>query len=429
MADLRTLTKVLARCFLAGAPSTDQMVAHSAAALGKRWRWLRPLASRCLKRFGTLAPLHCRDVVAFLLDDPGFYRARFKYGGQLDVHSDLPVVRPKTGWQVPAITSPGDLAQWLGIDSAELAWFADLKGLAYKRSDCPRLAHYHYRALTKDAGRIRVIEAPKPRLKEIQRRILAEILEGIPPHPAAQGFVKGRSIHTFAAPHAGRRVVLRMDLRDFFPSIGAARIQSVFRTAGFPEAVAGLLGGLCTNAAPRRVWSALGEVRNLYRRPHLPQGAPTSPALANICMYRADCRLAGLAKSAGATYTRYADDLAFSGDAGLERFSTVVAAILHEEGFTVHHRKTRIMRQGVRQYLAGLVTNERVNVPRPDFDRLKATLTNCVRSGPESQNRDGNAGFRAHLEGRVAFVESVNPAKGARLRKLLETIEWTTSPS
>jgi hypothetical protein len=141
-----------------------------------------------------------------------------------------------------------------------------------------------------------------------------------------------------------------------------------------------------------------------------------------------DCRLAGLAESAGASYTRYADDLAFSGDEEFEkradRFSTHVAAILIEEGFTVHHRKTRIMRQGVRQHLAGLVTNQRVNVIRRDFDRLKATLTNCVRSGPQSQNRDGRPSFRSHLEGRVNFVEMINPAKGMRLRKIFEEIQW-----
>ena len=108
----------------------------------------------------------------------------------------------------------------------------------------------------------------------------------------------------------------------------------------------------------------------------------------------------------------------------VERFSTHVAAILLEEGFTVHHRKTRIMRQGVRQHLAGLVVNQRVNVIRADFDRLKATLTNCVRHGPESQNRDAHPQFRAHLDGRVGFVESINPAKGRRLRILFEQIRW-----
>ena len=166
----------------------------------------------------------------------------------------------------------------------------------------------------------------------------------------------------------------------------------------------------------------------MYARPHLPQGAPASPALANISFYRLDCRLAALAKSAGAHYTRYADDLAFSGseefDRRVERFRLHVAAMLLEEGFAANHRKTRVMRQSVRQHLAGLVTNQRPNIARRDFDRLKAVLTNCVRLGPESQNREGRPRFRAHLEGRVAFVEMVNPNKGKRLREILERIPW-----
>jgi hypothetical protein len=166
----------------------------------------------------------------------------------------------------------------------------------------------------------------------------------------------------------------------------------------------------------------------MYARPHLPQGAPTSPALANMSFYRLDCRLGGLAESAGARYTRYADDLAFSGgdefEKGVERFGLHVAALLLEEGFRVNHRKTRIMRQSVRQHLAGLVTNQRPNIMRSDFDRLKALLTNCIHLGPETQNREGRLRFRAHLAGRVAFVEMVNPEKGKRLRALFKRIRW-----
>ena len=299
------------------------------------------------------------------------------------------------------------------------------------------LHHYHYRVLAKKSGNIRLIEAPKEKLKELQGVILREVLEKIPSHPAAHGFVKGRSIKTFAAPHVGRRVVLRMDLRDFFPSISGPRVQALFRTAGYPDAVADRLGGICTNAAPRGMWASLGkgldplamtDARALYAWPHLPQGAPTSPALANLCAYRVDCRLSSLAKAAGAIYTRYADDLAFSGDEKfercVERFALRAAAILMEEGFQVHHRKTRVMRRGVRQYLAGIVTNERLNVVRADFDKLKAILTNCVRHGAESQNREGHPAFQQHLDGRVGFVEMVNPAKGARLRRIFEQIRW-----
>ncbi|HTC93721.1 MAG TPA: reverse transcriptase family protein [Terriglobales bacterium] len=434
--------RVFARSFLAGEPSVEEIVARGGLTLGKRWRWLRPLARRYVKAFAGKTRPRRRDVIVFLLQDPGFTRAWFKH------HSDLSVVRALTGgqqmqpvaaakaWDVPPITSIGALAAWLQLTPSKLEWFADLKGLGYKKSS-PQLRHYHYRILAKDSGNIRLIEAPKPRLKELQRQILAQILDKIPPHPAVHGFVKGRSIKTFIAPHVGQRVVLRMDLRDFFPSFVAARIQTFFRTVGYPESVADLLGGVCTNATPRDVWPKPGvgidpqylwEARALYSQPHLPQGAPTSPALANLCTYRVDCRLAGLAESVGARYTRYADDIAFSGsdafEKGIERFSIHVAAILLEEGFTVHHRKTRIMRQGVRQHLAGIVVNQHSNIMRPDFDRLKAILTNCVRLGPESQNRDLHPRYRSHLEGRVGFAGMINPARGKRLRAIFEQIQW-----
>jgi hypothetical protein len=278
---------------------------------------------------------------------------------------------------------------------------------------------------------------PKPRLKGLQRRILAGILDAIPVHAAVHGFVKQRSIVSFAAPHAGKAVVLRLDLQDFFPGFPAARVQALFRTLGYPVAVADRLGGICTNAVPRGVWSVRPpqiaapewqQARMLYARPHLPQGSPASPALANLTAYRLDCRLTGLAKSAGAGYTRYADDLAFSGGEefarAVGRFSAHAAAVALEEGFSVNHHKTRIMRQGVRQELAGVVVNQHVNLRRRDLELLEAILTNCVRLGPESQNRESLPDFRAHLEGRVGFVEMVNAERGRRLRALLEEVKW-----
>lgn len=337
-------------------------------------------------------------------------------------------------WNLPAIQSVAELAAWFNLAVEVLEWFADLKELN-RKSRNPRLDHYSYKLLTKSSGKLRLIEAPKQHLRAIQRRILAEILNRIPVHASVHGFVKGRSIQSFAAPHVNRAVVLRMDIEDFFPSFSGPRIQAFFRTAGYPEGVADLLGGLCTNAVHLRTLIGQGaspavprQVRQLYARPHLPQGAPTSPALANLCSCRLDCRLQGLAQSAGAVYTRYADDLAFSGDEDfarrVERFSTSVAAILLDSGFAVNHRKTRIMRRGARQKLVGLVTNHRLNIPRAEFDRLKATLTNCIRFGWQDQDREGHGDFRAHLSGRVSFLESVNAAKGLRLRRLFNQIQW-----
>jgi RNA-directed DNA polymerase len=437
------LLNVLAHAFLAGEQTVDQVTARSTVTLGRPWRWLRTLAQRYLAAFADRTRPRQRDVIRFFQNDAAFARIRKRYADELSIHEwlagpqhMLPVAATAT-WDIPPIVSAGALAEWLQVTPGELGWFADLKGLGYRSKTSPLLRHYHYLVLAKASGGIRLIESPKLRLKELQRRILTGILDRIPQHSAAHGFRQGRSIKTFVAPHVGQRVVLRMDLRDFFPSISGARVQSFFRTAGYPESVADLLGGICSNATPLDVWRQpsfdvdpreLREARALYRRPHLPQGAPTSPALANICAFRADCRLAGLAESAGAQYTRYADDMAFSGgeefERRVQRFSTHVAVILHEEGFDVHHRKTRIMRQGVRQHLAGLVANQSVNIIRADFDRLKAILNNCVRLGPASQNRDAHPSFRSHLAGRIGFVEMINPSRGKRLRTTFDRIVW-----
>ena len=437
-----SLVTALARAFLAGEFSIEEVVSRGSHTLGRRWPWLIPLAQRYVKTFtGHVRPRQ-RDVVDFLVHDRRFRRAWSKHQNELSVAhwltepQQMRPVAAAESWAIPEIESSGALAKWFGVDVGELRWFADLRGLAHKSND-QRLRHYHFRILTKSYGNIRLIEAPKPRLKEIQRQILSQILERVPPHDAVHGFVRGRSVQTFVAPHVGKGIILRMDLQDFFPSFRAARVQALFRTLGYPESVADLLAGICTNIAPRDVWTGhlsdvdtqrLREGRILYSKPHLPQGAPTSPALANLCAYRIDCRLSGLAKSAGAEYTRYADDLAFSGDEEferrIERFSTHVAAVLMEEGFAVHFRKTRVMRQGVRQYLAGIVINKRSNVIRADFDRIKATLTNCVRLGAGSQNREAHPRFREHLEGRVSFVEMINPGKGKRLRTMLDQIDW-----
>lgn len=442
MADQKEILSALAAGFLAGDGDADEVVERAARTLGRRWRWLRPVAQRYLENFAAQVRPRRSEVIQFLVHDPGFQRAWRAHAAELRIAqwaSGTPEMRPvpaAAGWNIRQIESVRELADWLRFSVSELEWFADLKGISAGNSEL-RFRHYWCHVLRKNSGGVRLIEAPKEFLKHVQRKILDEVLNPIPVHAAVHGFVKSRSIGTFAGPHVGRRVVLRIDLKDFFPTFGGRRIQAFFRTAGYPEAVADLLGGLCTSVTPRDVWDQPGlamsgeelfAARQLYGRPHLPQGAPSSPALANLCAYRMDCRLSGLAAASGATYTRYADDLAFSGDElfarSVERFAVRAAAIAMDEGFAVQHRKTRIMRQSVRQHLAGVVTNERLNVVRADFDRLKAILTNCVRHGPESQNRKRHPSFQMHLEGRVAFVETINPQKGARLRWILEQIQW-----
>ena len=224
----------LARSFLVGVPTVEGTVDRASTTLGRNWRWLRPLARRYLEAIAGETRPRQRDVVEFILNDPGFQRARSKYSDDFHVArwinqpQQMQPVAAAAMWDVPAIESVGALADWFNVTPDDLLWFADLKGLAYKNKR-PRLGHYHYRVLAKKSGAIRVIEAPKPRLKELQRQVLAQIIDRIPPHSAAHGFIKGRSVKTFLLPHVGKRIVLKMDLQDFFPSITGARIQTIFR--------------------------------------------------------------------------------------------------------------------------------------------------------------------------------------------------------
>jgi hypothetical protein len=144
--------------------------------------------------------------------------------------------------------------------------------------------------------------------------------------------------------------------------------------------------------------------------------------LSNLVAWRMDTRLAALSDGFGATMTRYADDLAFSGDETFARslrfFLPRAAAIVLEEGFRVNHRKTRVMPRGHRQELCGVAVATRPSVPRRERDRLRAILFNARRSGLEAENREGHADFRRHLEGRIAWVRAVNAGASRRLGEL-----------
>jgi len=380
-----------------------------------------------LATLGTPYPPTPDRLADLLYQSPRFALERHRRKAALDppLFAPMPAF---TGLDIPLLATIGDLAEWLALPPETLDWLADQRRDLATAAD--RLQHYRYAFQAKRDGTLRLIEAPKPRLKRVQRRILDEILAKVPVHEAAQGFVAGRSCLGHAQRHAGEAVVLTLDLAQFFPSLGVARIHGLFRLLGYPWAVARRLTGLCSTATPPDLVRRLpAPAQARHAVPHLPQGAPSSPALANLAAWPLDRRLAGLARAAGGNYSRYADDLAFSGDAGFARqlagFRRSVETIVAEEGFALNPAKARVMRQGDRQQITGIVVNEHCNLGRAEFDRLKAILHHCATQGPAGQNRDGVADFRRHLDGRVAWAEQLNPARGTKLRRLFDEIEWS----
>jgi len=329
---------------------------------------------------------------------------------------------------LPAFRTPEQLADWLGIPLKKVAWL--VHRFTAGRPNNVEQAHYHFRWLKKKSGGWRLIESPKQLLKQAQVKILREILDHLPTHSAAHGFVTGRSIVTNAKPHVGHATLVKLDLSNFYATVGFSRVVALFRAVGYSREAAIWLGLLTTSAIPGNMAFPGRDpyAFDPYLRRHLPQGAPTSPALANLSAYRLDLRLAGLSKSFGATYTRYADDLAISGPpelaSGLRVLIPLVQQIIRGERFRVNKAKRRVLRAHQRQSIAGVVVNEKPNVARDQFDRLKATLTNCMRLGPSTQNHDQVEDFTAHLRGRIAHIQQLNRPRGDKLLTLFERIDW-----
>ena len=434
MGTRQSFVQHLSGALLTGPWTLVEMSARGRQLLGETPNWLAPLLNAILQQFGATAPPPAA-LSAFIAADAGFLKA-WSDRKHRPSACNFPLQSTQSGpvpdfvaRGLPELDTTQDLAEWLGLSTTELDWFADIHGRQSQINAGPR-CHYRYRWIPRQ-GSPRLLEIPKPRLKELQRRILDRILAHCPPHPDAHGFRKGHSCMDYAAPHCGQPLVLHMDLSDFFPSIRASRIHALFRTLGYPWNIARLLTGLCTNSVPDSIFptqTIAWAAKQALRFPHLPQGAPSSPALANLAAHGLDLRLSGLARQRGLAYTRYADDLAFSGPPAeqgrRDYFATLVAAIALEEGFRVNHHKTRFMDASTRQQLTGIAINRHPNIPRHSYDTLKATLFNCARFGPADQNRDQHPDFRAYLLGKIAQLNSINPRRGERLRVLFNTIDW-----
>jgi retron-type reverse transcriptase len=321
---------------------------------------------------------------------------------------------------LPVLSTPADLAATLGLSVSRLRWLAFHAEVATR-------THYVHFTVPKKSGGQRTLSAPHRTMAAAHRWIFERIVSRLPADPAAHGFLPGRSIFSNAQPHAGRAVVVNLDLEGFFPSIGFPRVRKVFERAGYSPAVATILALVCTEC-PRRTVMLEGTTYHVATGPRgLPQGACTSPGLSNQVARRLDRRLSGLAAKLGLVYTRYADDLTFSGDEGFEgRVGYLLARVRHiaqDEGFAVNEAKTRVQRRNAAQMVTGLVVNDRPGVRRDEVRRLRAILHRARTEGLDRQNRDNLPDFRAWLLGKIAFVRMARPEVGDRLLAELEAID------
>jgi RNA-directed DNA polymerase len=378
---------------------------------------------------------------------------------------------------LPALLTGRDVAAAIGIDDGALAWLTYHRGAA-------TIDHYHRFTIPKRSGGKRVISSPKGRLRVAQSWVLRAVLSPIGLHDAAMAFRPARSIADNAALHEGRAIVIRIDLKDFFPSIGFRRVKGLFESFGYNEGVATILALLCTEAPRVAVTLADPSDGERDERRHvavggrvLPQGACASPSITNILCRHLDARLTGLARRFGYTYSRYADDLVFSHpdpSAALGAFLGFVHEVIASEGFTVNVDKTRVMRPQHRQTVNGLVVNAlpsvslastnskatdpgsaggtpapvarelvahggdhfalpdgsratgSVRLSRRDLRRFRAFLHHCKTDGLDAMSERLGKSARAYAGGYLAYIHMVSPDKAAQFR---QEHPWLYTPS
>ena len=345
-------------------------------------------------------PSGARDLLEASIRQPamGFY---------LDDHLSpshrsrmIPWVRKR--WEgAPGVTAAMEIAALAcASDSRFLISLAKLLAADTERTAGTGLDHmYRTYPLPKKRGGNRIITVPGLPLRRLQRRLARVLLANVPNHEAAHGFRAGRSIVTNAQPHVGQAMVVNVDIRSFFPSTAHGRILGAWH-------------GASGHVLSQRALHLLSDISSYGGG--LPIGAPTSPALANLILRPADRALSKAAARFGIQYTRYADDLTFSGDTDTHRIIPFVERVLGGLGYEIEEAKTNIFRRGRRQIVTGLVVNDRVNVPRRLRRRIRAaTHARSIGRQPYWHDRPMSD---SELLGRIAALGAVRPEEAAELR-------------
>lgn len=257
-------------------------------------------------------------------------------------------------------------------------------------------SHKYYRTfcISKKSGGTRQIAAPRVFLKVVQRYILDCILVPVPTSSAVVGFVRGRALADGARAHQRARFLWNIDLQDFFPSIAEAQVCEAFRSLLYPDTAARFLARICT----------------LQGR--LPQGAPTSPMLANIVFQAVDRKLEQYSQASSIVYTRYADDLSFSSDAPIPLdFRNAVSMAVQDAGYHINPAKIRLMGPQCQRKVTGLVINAQVSVPREYRRKLRA-ICHRAKVTPQSTTVTSD-----QLHGMLAYVGQFHPEEVSRYRE------------
>lgn len=315
--------------------------------------------------------------------------------------------------EFPVIFSPLHWSEMMGISYNELIAVLDNREQYYS----------HFRIAKKKTDSFRHISAPNSDLLQIQTWIKVNILDKLIFGDHLTSYQKGKSIIDNARAHVGQEIVVKFDLERFFETITQDKIYGTFKILGYNTAVAIELARACCMNVPQRI----GKPYTKYPSACLPQGAPTSPGLSNLTGAMLDLRLLEYAKSRNLNFSRYADDLTFSGKIRDKPNQSTIAFIALSEGFKLNTEKTRYTQPSSRQQVTGLNVNHKVSIPKKDRRSIDTHIHNCLRFGPTANmKRIGKQkmNYREWLLGNIVYIQMVHPEQGRRMRERFNRINW-----
>lgn len=305
-----------------------------------------------------------------------------------------------------------------------LAHFSLLTGLDYYTTRYIikfRSSFYKEYYITKKRGGFRKISSPYRPLKIMQQYIAKYILSNVPIHEKAFGFVPTKSIYHNAKEHVNQDCILNIDLCNFFETISSKKIYSIFMNMGYAS-------NLCVDFS--KICTAAIESKSLL--PVLPQGAPTSPVLSNICAYNLDKRLDRFAHKNNLVYSRYADDITFSGlRKDLPKVS-FLKRVIEDEGFKLNTSKIRLYtKKNNKRIITGLLVDDSVRIPKKFKKEIFRHLHFCQKYSPKehidylnSKRSKPKGYFYEWLKGKISFVQMVEPKIGEKMFKEFDRIDW-----
>ncbi|MBR2506625.1 MAG: retron St85 family RNA-directed DNA polymerase [Bacilli bacterium] len=285
--------------------------------------------------------------------------------------------------ELPIIASPKHFSLLVGIDHEYVCKMAYSQNLFYRSFK-----------INKSNGKKREIKEPLPDLKYVQKWILNNILNKVEVSDYAKAFVKNRTLKHNAKFHKKQNVVVTLDIKDFFPSITLYDVADIFKDLGYFENVALFLANLCC-----------------YKK-QLPQGAPTSPYLSNLRFRKIDDSISSYTKELNIRYTRYADDMTFSGDFNPHQLIKKISDIIHNSGFNINSKKTRVAYKNARQEVTGIVVNSHMQVSKNKRRDIRQQVYYIKKFGLDSHLthiQETRANYLNHLLGQINFCLFVNP--------------------